>query len=102
VVFQYKDKALHRYSKICSLEKVKKSDLKVFQNWLRRKDGGHFFLKGHEARTWSKENEEDLVSMSAKDKDAISTFIDLYIIPFYHKVLGNRIKVSANFCYAPN
>lgn len=52
------------------------------------------FLKGYEADTWDVVNEEDLVSMTDKyhDKDIIAKWIDVYIIPLYHRALGYRLK----------
>jgi len=51
-------------------------------------------LRGYEADTWHKSNEEDLVSMTHRyrDKDIFSIWIDVYIIPFFHRVLGHRLK----------
>jgi hypothetical protein len=51
-------------------------------------------LKGYEADTWDVVNEEDLVSMTDRyhDKDIIAKWIDVYIIPLYHRTLGYRLK----------
>jgi hypothetical protein len=53
-------------------------------------------LKGYEAETWDKSNEEDLVSMTHRyqDKDVLSKWIDIHVIPFYHRTLGHRLKVG--------
>lgn len=101
--FSSKDKALHRFSKICALEEANKADLKILREWLERKRGGHFFLKGYEADIWSEDHEKDLVSMTAgsRNKDTLSHWVDLYILPFYHRVLGHRVKVSTNVSYRP-
>jgi len=84
-----------RFRKICTLERANKSDLEILQDWLESRDGGDFFLRGYEADTWHKSNEEDLVSMTCRyrDKDVFSIWIDVYIIPFFHRVLGHRLKV---------
>jgi hypothetical protein len=81
------------------LEKANKSDLETLQDWLESRDGGDFFLRGYEADTWHKSNEEDLVSMTHRyrDKDVLSIWIDVYIIPFFHRVLGHRFKVRRRF-----
>lgn len=99
--FSTKDKSLYHYSRICSLERANKLDVKALQEWLRLKDGGHYFLKGHEASTWSEDNEKDLISMMTKDEDTLSRWIDLYILPLFHKFLGQRVKVGPNFCSTP-
>lgn len=51
-------------------------------------------MKGYEADTWDVVNEEDLVSMTDRyhDKDIIAKWIEVYIIPLYHRALGNRLK----------
>jgi hypothetical protein len=97
------DKALLRFRKVCALEEANKADLKILREWLERKHGGHFFLKGYEADIWSEVHEKDLVSLTAgsRNKDTLSHWVDLYILPFYHQVLGHRVKVSTNVSYRP-
>lgn len=101
--FSSKDKALLRFRKICALEEANKADLKTLREWLERKRGGHFFLKGYEADIWNEDHEKDLVSMTAgsQNKDILSHWVDLYILPLYHQVLGHRVKVSTNVSYRP-
>lgn len=84
-----------RFRKICTFEQANRSDLDNLQDWLESRDGGDFFLRGYEAETWDKSNEEDLVSMTNRyrDEDVISKWIDVYIIPLYHRTLGYRLKV---------
>ena len=81
------------------LEEANKADLQVLRDWLTRRTGGHCFLQGREADIWSDVHEKDLVSLTARsrDKDLLSNWVDLHIIPFYHKILGHRIKVSTGF-----
>ena len=101
--FSPKDKALHRFSKVCALEEANKADLKILREWLGRKRGGHFFLKGYEADIWSELHEKDLVSLTAesRNKDTLSHWVNLYVLPFYHRALGHRVKVSTNVSYGP-
>src|ERR1700733_4095215 len=96
-----KDKALLRFRKVCALEEANKADLKILREWLERKHGGHFFLKGYEADIWSELHEKDLVSLTAgsRNKDTLSHWVNLYILPVYHRVLGHRVKVSPNVSY---
>jgi hypothetical protein len=84
------------FRKICTFEPANRSDLEHLQHWLDSEDGGNLFLRGYEADTWDKLNEEDLVSMTnrCRDKDVISQWIDVYIIPLYHRTIGHRLKVS--------
>ena len=98
-----KDKALLRFNKVCALEEANKVDLKTLREWLERKRGGHCFLKGDEADVWNEAHEKDLVSMTAggRNKDTLSRWVDRYTLPFYHRVLGHRVKVSTNVSYRP-
>jgi hypothetical protein len=93
-----KDKALLRFGEVCALEEANKADLKILREWLARKHGGHCFLKGYEADIWNEDHEKDLVSVTApsRNKDALSHWVDLYILPIYHRVLGRRFKVNTN------
>ena len=76
-----------RFRTICTFEHANKSDLENLQGWLESEDGGDLFLRGYEAETWDKLNEEDLVSMTNRyrDKDIIAKCIDVYIMPLYHR-----------------
>jgi hypothetical protein len=89
------DEAMCRFRTICTFDGANRSDLENLQDWLRSKDGGDLFLRGYEAETWDKLNEEDLVSMTNRyqEKDVISKWIDVYIVPLYHRTLGRRLKV---------
>ena len=84
------------FSKLCTLETARKSDLHVLQDWLERKRGGDFFLKGYEADTWKESNAEDLVSMigGQKDEDVLTQWVNVSFIPWFHDVLGQQIKVG--------
>ncbi|KAL8939487.1 MAG: hypothetical protein Q9211_002718 [Gyalolechia sp. 1 TL-2023] len=62
--------------------------------WLERSEGGNFFLKGREAPIW--EAEDDLVSLDSRqrDKDALTSFINEKVVPWYHRRWGYRTKVK--------
>jgi hypothetical protein len=85
---------LCRFRTICTFERANRADLDSLRDWLEDRDGGDLFLKGYEADTWDVVNEEDLVSMTDgyHDKDIIAKWIDVYIIPLYHRTLGYRLK----------
>jgi hypothetical protein len=34
-----------------------------------------------------------------RDKDVLSIWIDVYIIPFFHRVLGHRLKVRRRLAF---
>lgn len=94
-----------RFQRICTFEQPDKSDLEILQDWLRHTQGGNHFLRGYEADTWDEPNKKDLVSMiyRSREKDRLSKWIDVNVIPFYHHMLGHRHKVrnsllSTNFC----
>ncbi len=61
-------------------------------------------MKGYEAETWHKSNEKDLVSLTARyrDKDVLSKWIDIYIVPQYHRYLGQRLQVRADSLFISN
>jgi len=94
------NKALLRFSEVTTLEAANKSDLNNLREWLRRKDGGHNFLRGYEADTWDKFNEKDLVSLTARyrNKDVLSKWIDIYIIPLCHRLWGDRLGKRVKLC----
>jgi hypothetical protein len=92
-----------RFQRICTFERPDKSDLEVFHDWLGHTQGGNHFLRGYEADTWDEANKEDLVSMicRSREKDRLSKWIDVNVIPFYHQMLGRRYKVR-NSLLSPN
>ena len=84
-----------RFRKLCTFEQANRSDLETLQDWLESKEGGNCFLRGYEADTWDQSNEEDLVSMTNRDRemDVLSKWIDVNVIPLYDRFLGHRLKV---------
>ncbi|KAL8829366.1 MAG: hypothetical protein Q9191_002053 [Dirinaria sp. TL-2023a] len=88
---EYND-ALLRHASIGRLEKPSDRNTEVLREWLDRKEGGDFFLRGREAEIW--DCKEDLVALSHQEggKDCLSWWISNRLVPWYHDRWGHRSK----------
>jgi hypothetical protein len=77
------------------LEQATDNDVKFLQNWLDRKEGGDFFLRGREASAWDTEKSSDLICLAARysEKDHLTRWMGDKLIPLFHNRIGHRIKV---------
>lgn len=78
------DKALVLFSQVHALPTPSLRDLRTFQDWLDRPEGGDFFLRGREAETWDHERDILTLSRHQAERDSVTGFINDVIIPWYH------------------
>jgi len=100
------DEALRQFCWLCHLAPADKSDLDSLRDWLRRPTGGNRFLRGPERFTWDEDYENDLVSLTDRNrgKDMVSRWIDRRLMPLYHNALGRKVHnpVSVVGPWAPS
>lgn len=78
------DQALVLFSQVQALPNPSLRDLRTFQDWLDRPEGGDFFLQGREAETWNRERDVLTLSCHQAERDSVTGLINDVIIPRYH------------------
>lgn len=78
------DRALVLHSQVQALPAACARDLRTLKEWLARREGGDFFLRGREAGTY--DCKDDFLTLSSRqaDKDSLTAFVNESVIPFYH------------------
>ncbi|KAI9763624.1 MAG: hypothetical protein M1839_006372 [Geoglossum umbratile] len=89
------DNALLQQSQIAKFEAANKADLESLRDWLSRKNGGNFSLRGRDAKPWGDEHTGDLISLIShhRENDYFTLCIRDRFVPWFHKHIGYRTKV---------
>ena len=83
------------YRSLLHLPDADRAHLKHLREWLRDREGGHYFLRGAEAFVWGEATEQDLTSLSLhqhRNEDPVTTVIRSRALPLYHRALGHKYK----------
>ena len=89
------DDALLKQSSVAQLGPPRTYDLKFLREWLERPTMGAFPLLGLDRKTWDPSNESDLVAIHGRrPADLFSAWFSEVVVPFYHRLVGHRIKVG--------
>jgi hypothetical protein len=84
-----------RQAEIQGLPKPKKYDLEVLRDWLGRGKGGNNFLSGIEDLPWLESETADLVAVSGRNFDSITSWTAETLVPWlYRSKLLRKTPVS--------
>lgn len=80
---------------LAKLEGPNKLDLEFLKEWLERDTMGAFPILGPDMDAWN--HTEDLVALKPRSpQDPTSRWFITTIFPFYHKIIGQRVKVNSD------
>jgi len=74
-----------RQAEIQGLPKPKKYDLEVLRDWLGREKGGNNFLSGIEDLPWLESETADLIAVSGRDFDSITSWTAETLVPWLYR-----------------
>jgi hypothetical protein len=87
------DSGLLKASQVQSLAIPVDGDVDFLREWLERREGAHYSIKGVEAEPWMLPNASDLVTLSKlKGGDEFAQSLSDRILPWYHHYFGGRQK----------
>ncbi|THY21631.1 hypothetical protein D6D01_06571 [Aureobasidium pullulans] len=85
------DEALLRQAKIQELQQPSPYDLNILTRWLEHEKGGNNFLNGFEDLPWTEERSSDLIALSKRDQDHLTTWTAENLVPwFFRKGITSR------------
>lgn len=90
------DEALLRQAKIQELQQPSPYDLNILTRWLEHEKGGNNFLNGFEDLPWTEERSSDLIALSRRDQDHLTTWTAEHLVPwFFRKGITSRVIQSS-------
>ncbi|THY73833.1 hypothetical protein D6C95_10124 [Aureobasidium pullulans] len=85
------DEALLRQAKIQELQQPSPYDLNILTRWLEHEKGGNNFLNRFEDLPWTEERSSDLIALSKRDQDHLTTWTAEHLVPwFFRKGITSR------------
>ncbi|THV69644.1 hypothetical protein D6D29_10006 [Aureobasidium pullulans] len=85
------NEALLRQAKIQELQQPSPYDLNILTRWLEHEKGGNNFLNGFEDLPWTEERSSDLIALSKRDQDHLTTWTAENLVPwFFRKGITSR------------
>jgi len=90
------DEQIARQSSTMNRPTPNRYDLSFFREWLEDSRMGNFPLRGVDRHAWSETYESDLIALRRRETpDHFSRWFINRVVPYFHKIIGWRFKVSA-------
>ncbi|KEQ89197.1 hypothetical protein M438DRAFT_330217 [Aureobasidium pullulans EXF-150] len=79
------NETLLRQAKIQELQQPSPYDLNILTRWLEHEKGGNNFLNGFEDLPWTEERSSDLIALSKRDQDHLTTWTAENLVPWFFR-----------------